>query len=155
MQPLVAVDAAQVTVAGPQLSMAVIVVLQVGSTVGLQPSSVLPGVQFSNTGGVVSTVHVAVRVHVVVLRQTSRAVYTNVRVVTQPLVASVDAHVTVAGPQLSVAVMVVRQIGSVVGLQPSGVLPGTQLVNTGGVVSTVHVNVRVHVVELRQTSRAV
>ena len=65
------------------------------------------------------------------------------------------AQVTVAGPQLSVAATLASQPGIVPGLAPRSVFPFTQFVNVGGVVSVVHVNVRVQVAVLLQASRAV
>ena len=54
----------QVTVTGPHSLCAVILVAHTGG-VGLQPSSVVPGVQLSNTGAV-ATVQVKVLAQVVV-----------------------------------------------------------------------------------------
>jgi hypothetical protein len=65
-----------------------------------------------------------------------------VRVVTQPVTESDDVHSMPTTPQLSLAVTPTRQVGSTVGLQPRSKLPLTQLSNVGGVVSTLHVNVR-------------
>ena len=62
-------------------------------------------------------------------------------------------EVTVGVPQLSVAVAV-PAAGTPVGLQPTAE-PAGQSVIVGGVVSTVHVNVWVHVEALLQASVAV
>jgi hypothetical protein len=136
MQPLTASSLAQVTVAEPQLSLAVTPALQPGMLVGLQPRFVLLFEQLSNVGGVVSTVQVTVLVHVAVFRQSSVAVYIRVRVWTQPLTASSLAQVTVAEPQLSLAVTPVSQTGTLAGLQPRFVLVFEQLSNVGGVSSS-------------------
>src|SRR6185503_17795008 len=141
----------------PQASVAVGAVwfAQVG-TVGLHPKSE-PGVQLVNAGGVVSSVHVQVLEQVEVLPQPSTAVQVMVR--ERPhvlgLVIEPAEQVTVGVPQASVAVGAVwfAQVGTV-GLHPKS-LPGVQLVNAGGVVSSVHVQVLEQVEELPQPSTAV
>jgi hypothetical protein len=78
-----------------------------------------------------------------------------VRVCTQPLTASLLAQVTVADPQLSLAVTPALQPGMLVGLQPRFVLLFEQLSKLGGVVSSVQVMVLVQFAVFRQSSVAV
>jgi hypothetical protein len=74
---------------------------------------------------------------------------------TQPLTASLLAQVTVAEPQVSLAVTPASQPGTLAGLQPRFVLVFEQLSNVGGVVSTVQVMVWTQVLVLPQPSVAV
>jgi hypothetical protein len=146
VEPMVPFE--QVTVGVPHASVAVgAVTLLHDGIVGLQPKSV-PGVQLVNAGGVVSSVHVQVRWQVEEFWHPSVAVQVMVRERVQPVDPIVPfEHVTVGVPHASVAVGAVTfaQDGTV-GLHPKSV-PGSQLVNAGASVSSVHVQVLVHVEE--------
>jgi hypothetical protein len=141
----------------PQASVAVGAVwfAQVGTT-GLHPKSE-PGVQLVNAGGVVSSVHVQVLEQVEELAQPSTAVQVIVRERPHVLVLTIEPaeQVIVGVPQASVAVGAVwfAQVGTT-GLHPKSE-PGVQLVNAGGVVSSVQVHVAEQVEELPQASTAV
>src|SRR5204863_362345 len=136
----------------PQLSEAV-AVPAAGTPVGLHPR-LEPAGHDVNTGAKVSTVHVNVCVHVEELPHASVAVYVLVCELVHPLTLTVPSEEVMFGvPQLSVAVAV-PAAGTPVGLHPR-LEPAGQDVNTGAVVSTVHVNTCVHVEELPQASVAV
>src|SRR5262249_17569463 len=114
LQPSSESTASQVTVAGPQSSVAVTPVSQPGMIVGLQPRSRSAG-QLTNVGGFKSSTHVNFCTQVASFSQPSFAVYVIVRVWTQPTASSTNANVTVAGPQSSVAVTPGSPVGIVVG----------------------------------------
>jgi hypothetical protein len=110
-----------------------------------------------NTGGVVSSVHVAVLEHVDVLPQASLAVNVLVCEREHPLLDTLPSlDDTVGVPQASVAVAVPRApfISPAEGLQPSVVVVPPD-VSVGGVTSEVHVAVLEHVDVLPQASLAV
>jgi hypothetical protein len=126
------------------------------SAVGLQPKVTLAGT-LVNTGAVLSSVHVTVVDAVAVLPHASRAVNTLVWEREQPLlVIGPSFEVTVGVPQASVADAAPHALlsCSAVGLQPKVTLAGT-LVNTGAVLSAVHVTVVEAVAVLPQASLAV
>ena len=140
---LLTLPAEQVTVGVLHASVAdgAVTLPQVG-TVGLHPKS-LPGVQSVNTGGVISSVHVHVLSHVEELPHKSVAVQVMVRERPQVLVFIIlpAEQVTVGVLHASVAdgAVTLPQVGTV-GLHPKS-LPCVQSVNTGGVISSVHVHV--------------
>jgi acyl CoA:acetate/3-ketoacid CoA transferase alpha subunit len=152
-QPLVLTEPSALVMVGvPQASVAV-AVPAAGTPVGLQPRS-LPAGQLVNVGGVTSTVQVNTCVQVAVFPQPSVAVYVRVCERRQPLlVTEPSALVMVGVPQASVAVAV-PAAGTPVGLQPRS-LPAGQLVNVGGVTSTVQVKTCVQVAVFPQPSVAV
>jgi hypothetical protein len=154
LEPIVPFE--QVTVGVLQASVAEgAVTLAQEGTVGLHPRSV-PVVQLVNTGTVVSSVHVQVRWQVEELRHASVAVQVMVRERLHPVEPIVPfEQETVGVPHASVAVgaVTLAQEGTV-GLHPKSV-PGSQLVNAGAVVSSVHVQVLEHVAELLHWSVAV
>src|SRR5678815_247935 len=123
---------------------------------GLQPSVVVvPPVVI--TGGVISEIHVTVRAAVELLPQASVAVNVLVCVRLQPLTWTAPSTETTVGVlQASVAVAVPSApfISPADGLQPSVVVV-PPVVNTGGVISEIHVTVRAAVELLPQASVAV
>lgn len=136
------IPAVHVTVAGPHSLVAVILASQTGRATGLQPRSIIPVVQLSNTGND-ATFHVKVLVQVEVKPQdVSEKVKTLVRL--QPLDVT-DPSEQVIPPTLphwllavtappNGAVCTLAHVGMVAGLQPrSKVL--SQLAKTGAVVS--------------------
>src|SRR5262245_41031706 len=103
--------------------------------VGLQPRLRSVG-QFVNRGSSRSSVHVMRWTQVARLPQPSTAVYVSTRTCVQPVTWSgLATQVTVACPQLSLAVTFGSQPGMTAGLQ-SRVSSCGQLSNVGGVVST-------------------
>src|SRR2546421_283479 len=110
----------------------------VGRLAGLQPSVAPLGTV--RVGGVVSAVQVKTTVVEVELLHASMALTANVRVSTQPLMASVWVTLMVTAPQASVAVTcpaMLASVGKLVGLQPR--LPPVSVMSVGGVVSAVQV----------------
>src|SRR5438034_11603940 len=108
--------------AAPLLSLAVTAASQPGMLDCLRPSFGLLFEQLSKTGEVVSTVQVMVLVQLAVFRQSWVEVWRGGREWTQRLTASSLAQVTMAAPQLSLAVTPASQTGTLAGLQPGFVL---------------------------------
>src|SRR5204862_5773733 len=120
----------------PQLSLAVAVPAE-GTEAGLHPR-LEPAGHEVNTGASVSAVHVNVCVHVDELPYASVAVYFLACVFVEPLTTTLPREEVIPGvPQLSVAVALPAE-GTPVGLYPSAE-PAGHDVNTGAVVSAVHV----------------
>jgi len=125
-----------------------------GIPIGLQPRSE-PGGQNVNTGGVTSTVQVNTCVQVAVFPQPSVAVYVLVCVLKQPFGITAPSDDVMPGvPQSSVAVAAPGAGTPPPGLHPRSE-PGGQNVNTGGVTSTVQVNICVQVAVFPHPSVAV
>ena len=139
----------------PSVAVAVPRALLISAPLGLHPSDVVvPPVVI--TGGVGSFMNVTLRAEVAVLPQASLAVNVLVAVREQPLLIILPSLEVIVGTlQASVAVapgMLPNTSAPVI--QPK-LIASVELVNTGGVLSEVHVTVRDIVAVLPQPSRAV